>query len=115
MFYVCTHDIICETIYYVKAMAVWSEVGKTGSTRLHNGMAQLFSTLFGGVKPQNGELTINLNLTIKIEADGSLKVTPTAEAAPQTPPPLPKPEDVKWEMPDLEIGEDSLINFGKNV
>ncbi|MEL4382938.1 hypothetical protein, partial [Shewanella algae] len=45
----------------------------------------LFKNLFGGSKPENGELTINLNLTIKIEADGSLSVVPTAEKAADRP------------------------------
>ena len=66
---------------------------------------------------ENGELTINLNLTIKIEADGSIRVaTATNEATPTKPqPPEIKMDDkFKYEIPDLfEPGK--LIDFGKNV
>lgn len=81
-------------------------------------MGHLFSNLFKGVTPQAGELTINLNLTIKIEADGSLNVTPTVGPAPSPSASLPgKSEEPKtlYEIPDLEIKEENLINFGKNV
>jgi hypothetical protein len=82
----------------------------------------LFKNLFSGSKPENGELTINLNLTIKIEADGSLSVVPTAEktAAVQEPWPavptkkLPEKNDAL--IPDFDFGgENSIIDFGKNV
>lgn len=80
----------------------------------------LFRNLFNGSKPENGELTINLNLTIKIEADGSLSVAPTVEkterpVGPATPA---RKLDDKAEavIPELDFGgEDNIINFGKNV
>lgn len=84
-------------------------------------MASLFKHIFNGSKPENGELTINLNLTIKIEADGSLSVTPTAEKAEQ-PGQRPaitarKPDEKKDVLiPDFNFGsEDNIIDFGKNV
>jgi len=81
-------------------------------------MALLFNNLFKGSKPENGELTINLNLTIKIEADGSFKVTPTVAAPPEPAAVLHKKEDVtppQYEIPEWDVNEGNLINFGKNV
>lgn len=82
-------------------------------------MALLFKNLFGGSKPENGELTINLNLTIKIEADGSLSVVPTAEKVPDTTRLPAKQADEKNKdvlIPDFDFGgEDNIIDFGKNV
>lgn len=77
-------------------------------------MAHIFSNLFKGSKPENGELTINLNLTIKIEADGSLKVTPTASTA-EKPIEAAKKETTEtiYEIPDFGSDESLLINFGK--
>jgi len=77
-------------------------------------MASLLSTLIPGIKPTNGELTINLNLTIKIEADGSLSVlpavTPTTDRVSEK-----KDNKTEYELPDLDVGESDIINFGKNV
>ena len=84
-------------------------------------MAQFFKHIFSGSKPENGELTINLNLTIKIEADGSLSVTPTAErSAPEervSPPAAIGRAEVKRQplVPDFDFGGGDLIDFGKNV
>jgi hypothetical protein len=84
-------------------------------------MALLFNNLFSGSKPQNGELTINLNLTIKIEADGSLSVTPTVGATETKPVPAPeaaKPEEKTDHLIpdfDFDFGDNKLIEFGKNV
>ena len=84
-------------------------------------MALLFQNLFKGSKPENGELTINLNLTIKIEADGSLQVTPSVSPASEgkvenkVVPTLLK-DKIHYEIPDdFGIPEGNLINFGKNV
>ena len=76
-------------------------------------MGSIFQNLFSGVKPENGVLTINLNLTIKIDADGALSVIPTAE-----PVNLPKIENKKtdkteYEMPDFRFGDSVMIPFGK--
>lgn len=83
-------------------------------------MASLFKHIFNGSKPENGELTINLNLTIKIEADGSLSVMPTADRVdqPRSPLSVKKLDEQKNDMiiPDFESGsEDNIIDFGKNV
>lgn len=83
-------------------------------------MALLFKSIFGGSKPENGELTINLNLTIKIEADGSLSVVPTAEKVegrPAVPVPAKQADEKKDVLiPDFDFGgEDNIIDFGKNV
>ncbi len=77
-------------------------------------MALIFNSLFGGSKPDKGELTINLNLTIKIEADGSLSVVPTAEKA--SVPTKMADEKKNMLIPDFDFGEEnSIIEFGKNV
>lgn len=80
-------------------------------------MASIFNHIFNGSKPENGELTINLNLTIKIEADGSLSVAQTAEKVEQYKPIIPtKKLDEKKDtfIPDFE-SEGNIIDFGKNV
>jgi flagellar basal body rod protein FlgF len=86
-------------------------------------MASLFKHIFNGSKPENGELTINLNLTIKIEADGTLSVAPTAEKTDHSKPiiPLKKQEENKESyVNDFDFGfgdenENGIISFGKNV
>lgn len=57
-----------------------------------------------------GEVTVNLNLTIKIEQDGSVRINSgesTAEVSHS-------PEVNNFEIPDFEQ-ENLLINFGKNI
>ncbi len=82
-------------------------------------MASLFKHIFNGSKPENGELTINLNLTIKIEADGSLSVSPTIEKTSEqklTSPVKNTEEKKDTLIPDFDFGnENNIIKFGKNV
>lgn len=71
------------------------------------------------VDGKSGELvvTINLNLTIRLDGEGNLSLTATsADARPHvSAQPMPRKEEkVQFEMPDLEdnIGE-LLPDFGK--
>jgi hypothetical protein len=59
------------------------------------------------VQTQQGELTINLNLTIKLDSDGKASLM-TVEAN--------DPKNVKYEMPQMEDNTYLLLdNFGKEV
>lgn len=76
-------------------------------------MASLFNNLFVGNKPENGQLTINLNLTIKIEADGSLSVSSSPAVKAVEKRDEIKPGKTEYLLPDF--GDNELIDFGKNV
>ena len=70
---------------------------------------------------RDGEITINLVLTIRVESDGSLSVA----AAPQPAAPPPRPmapvapqapaRRDEWATPDLGDEPSVLIDFGKGV
>lgn len=70
------------------------------------------------VTTEQGEVTVNINLTLTIQIDQDGKVHVSGETA-QTPPPpryIPKPNitPTTYELPDL--GEPcEIINFGKEV
>lgn len=84
-------------------------------------MANLLNGFLGGVKSVDGQVTVNLNLTIKIEADGSLSVAPMIGQQQIAEKVLEKVENkeeetkFKYEIPDFGFGEDNIIDFGKNV
>lgn len=69
---------------------------------------------------RDGEITINLVLTIRIEQDGTigLSAAPSPPASP-TPRPngprVPLPKDDEWALPDLGDEPSTLIEFGKEV
>ncbi len=67
------------------------------------------------VETSQGEVlvTINLNLNVKVDKEGSVKVEGTAEATPLKSV-LPKTENVKFERPDLADNSE-IIDFGKRV
>jgi len=72
---------------------------------------------------RNGEVTINLLLTIRIESDGTIGLsaaaspTPPREPGPRSfgPTVPPPPPDDDWAVPDLGDEPAILIEFGKEV
>lgn len=57
---------------------------------------------------EQGEVTINLNLTLKIETDGTIKTIVGQEI-------VKKEENFKYELPTPDELKGDLISFGKNI
>lgn len=62
---------------------------------------------------QSGEITINLNLTIKLDSDGLSVKAETAEPVKKAIQTYDIEEDPELMIPEIEMGE--MIDFGRKV
>lgn len=71
-------------------------------------MVQVIKSTHVTTETIQGEVTINLNLTITVNQDGSVGVATSAKK------PEEKEEKMRFEMPDFDSGE-MLYGLGKDV
>lgn len=66
---------------------------------------------------RNGEITVNLNLTLTLVVDqnGNLSLTATPSTDNQQPSPKPNKPEYVIQLPDIEITDNLILDFGKDV